>query len=86
MYPFPSSASARNPAAASTIDSAMSNTSRVDVFSTEADAISHPEFWRHVVPNAISETLEPGDLLFFPAGWWHAMQSEETSFSVSMWF
>jgi ribosomal protein L16 Arg81 hydroxylase len=67
----------------------MSNTSRVDVFpSPDAEAESrqtHPDFWENVVPNAISATLEPGDLLFFPPGWWHAMRSEDPSFSVSMW-
>ena len=46
----------------------------------------YPDFWKDVPPRAMSVTLEPGDLLFFPPGWWHAMRSEETSFSVSMWF
>jgi len=65
----------------------MSNTSRVDVFSTnDAHLQNHPDFWENVVPNAISATLEQGDLLYFPPGWWHAMRSEDTSFSVSMWF
>ncbi|KAH9857620.1 hypothetical protein C2E23DRAFT_805067 [Lenzites betulinus] len=71
----------------------MSNTTRVDVLipSSANEEISRsrsefPAFWEHVVPQAMSVTLEPGDLLFFPPGWWHAMRSEETSFSVSMWF
>jgi hypothetical protein len=65
----------------------MSNTSQVDVFvSSEKDLGMHPLFWEKVVPNAMSATLEPGDLLFFPPGWWHAFRSEEKSFSVSMWF
>jgi ribosomal protein L16 Arg81 hydroxylase len=69
----------------------MSNTSQVDAFPATSEDMArsrviHPEFWDNVVPHALSVTLEPGDLLFFPPGWWHAMRSEETSFSVSMWF
>lgn len=73
-----------NPAANTTSPS-MSNTSRIDVFST-SDVAERAAFNEHVVPHAICTTLEPGDLLFFPPGWWHAMRSEDTSFSVSMWF
>ncbi|KAF9234029.1 hypothetical protein BU15DRAFT_90132 [Melanogaster broomeanus] len=36
--------------------------------------------------DALCVILNPGDLLFFPPGWWHAMRSEDVSFSVSMWF
>lgn len=81
----------RNPAANGESPS-MSNTSRVDVFSpadVENGAPPHdlyPDFWKNVAGAAMSVTLAPGDLLFFPPGWWHAMRSEETSFSVSMWF
>lgn len=62
----------------------MSNTSRVDVFAP--DDAKYPLFAERVIPSAMCATLEPGDLLYFPPGWWHAMRSEETSFSVSMWF
>ena len=81
----------RNPAANSE-SQCMSNTSRVDVFSPGDVANgaplrdSYPDFWKNVAGAAMSVTLAPGDLLFFPPGWWHAMRSEETSFSVSMWF
>ncbi|KAI0329859.1 Clavaminate synthase-like protein [Cubamyces sp. BRFM 1775] len=80
----------RNPAANHESPS-MSNTSRVDVFLSSTEDIvqskgSFPDFWREVQPVAMQVTLEPGDLLFFPPGWWHAMRSEEMSFSVSMWF
>lgn len=66
----------------------MSNTSQVDVFrSPEKDSSDqYPLFHQEVVPQAMYAVLEPGDLLFIPVGWWHAMRSEETSFSVSMWF
>lgn len=63
-----------------------SNTSDADVFSDGSCKSSFPTFWSQVVPTAMSATLKPGDLLFFPAGWWHAMRSEDTSFSMSIWF
>lgn len=96
MYPYaPSSApeslsswgSTHNPAANNT-DPSLSNTSRVDVFSSEEaqSRADFPLFFEKVVPEAMAVTLEPGDLLFFPPGWWHAMRAEDVSFSVSMWF
>ena len=60
----------------------MGNTSRLDVFSTDSDS----NFLDQVVPSSMTATLGPGDMLFFPPGWWHAMRSETTSFSISMWF
>lgn len=95
MYPFDTSTSdtadkSRNPAANFT-EPSMCNTSRVDVFpdSAEAEQASRdafPDFWKEVPQKAMYVTLAPGDVLFFPPGWWHAMRSEETSFSISMWF
>lgn len=97
MYPFDTSTSDaadkfHNPAANLNVaEPSMCNTSRVDVFpdSTEAEQVSRdafPNFWKGVPQKAMCMTLAPGDVLFFPPGWWHAMRSEETSFSVSMWF
>ena len=63
----------------------LSNTSQVDVFATNPSD-KFPRFWDEVVPDAMTATLEPGDLLFFPPGWWHAFRSEDVSFSVSMWW
>jgi len=51
----------------------MSNTSRVDVFGP-LDA-APAAFQAQVVPCAEWVYLHPGDLLFVPPGWWHAMQS-----------
>lgn len=64
------------------------NTSRVDVFAEDTAHVAKewPEFATRVVPQAMSFLLEPGDMLFLPPGWWHAMRSEELSFSVSFWF
>jgi hypothetical protein len=77
------SSSHTNPAA-NRVEPTMSNTSRVDVFAP--DGTQFPLFTEHVAPHSLGALLEPGDLLYFPPGWWHAMRSEETSFSVSMWF
>lgn len=86
MHPFSSTEDSRSPA----IDLSspgMNNTSRVDVFNEAGEAGDEfSDFWKNVVPEAASIMLKPGDLLYIPPGWWHAMRSEETSFSVSMWF
>ncbi|TFK76565.1 Clavaminate synthase-like protein [Pluteus cervinus] len=67
--------------------SGLSNTSQVDVFSSsDEQGGEYGEFWEKVVPHAQSATLNAGDLLYLPPGWWHAMRSESTSFSVSTWF
>jgi Cupin-like domain len=90
MYPFPPTSviseaeRTRNPAA-NLLAPSMTNTAQVDVFSDQ-NKDKFPLFWRDAVPEALSTTLEPGDVLFFPPGWWHAMKSEEMSFSVSIWF
>ena len=93
MYPYPPPASTpadqdqpRNPATNKAAPS-MSNTSQVQVFpAPEDERGAFPLFWEHVVGGAMSAVLEPGDLLFFPPGWWHGMRAEDVSFSVSMWF
>ena len=64
--------------------SAQDNTSSVKVFGascTHTDA-----FLTQVVPHAMAAVLEPGDMLYLPRGWWHAIQVEDPSFAVSMWF
>ncbi|KZV70639.1 Clavaminate synthase-like protein [Peniophora sp. CONT] len=90
-YPPPSASGgvdvAHNPAANTTAPS-MSNTTRVDVFAARGDEEEgeFADFWKHAVPLAMHVTLGPGDALLLPPGWWHATRSEETSFSVSMWY
>ncbi|KAH9977358.1 hypothetical protein BGW80DRAFT_1473248 [Lactifluus volemus] len=90
LYPYPPPSLAydrergRNPAA-NLLAPSMTNTSQVDVF-FDQDKDNFPLFWERAVPEALTATLEPGDVLFFPPGWWHAMRSEDMSFSVSMWF
>lgn len=63
-----------------------SNTSHVDVFSGENVIKDFPAFSKNVIPQAMQIVLGPGDLLFFPPGWWHGMRNESASFSISMWF
>ena len=100
MHPFPKpSPSEATPAqpgtpahpAANQVSPSMSNTSQIDVFAdSEAPANRESpefqEFAQEVIPQAMSATLMPGDMLFFPPGWWHAFRSESHSFSVSIWF
>ncbi|PVF94709.1 Clavaminate synthase-like protein [Serendipita vermifera] len=64
--------------------SGLSNTSSVDVFTPDKE--KHPLFIQGAIDHSMAVTLQPGDLLFFPPGWWHAMRSETKSFSVSFWF
>lgn len=63
----------------------MGNTSKLDVFSTDSNK-EYSDFSDQVVSSSMTAVLGPGDMLFFPPGWWHAMRSESTSFSISMWF
>lgn len=90
LYPYPSKSGNEHNPASNTTEPSMSNTSQVDVFITDAELQRSreifPAFWEDTVANAMSVTLDPGDLLFFPPGWWHAMRSAELSFSVSAWF
>jgi ribosomal protein L16 Arg81 hydroxylase len=65
------------------------NTSRVPVFELcPSDRTEYPHFFERVEAECMEEILEPGDLLFMPPGWWHAMRGEGDSvaWSVSIWF
>ncbi|KAL5529003.1 hypothetical protein ACEPAG_4977 [Sanghuangporus baumii] len=64
----------------------LSNTTHLDVFASAAGLQCERGFMETVAPLAMSAVLDEGDMLFFPPGWWHALRSESTSFSVSMWF
>ncbi|MGH9962036.1 MAG: cupin-like domain-containing protein, partial [Pyrinomonadaceae bacterium] len=47
------------------------------------DRSRHPAF-ENAQP--IQFTIEPGEMLYLPATWWHHARSCETSISVSFWF
>ncbi|KAJ6500543.1 Clavaminate synthase-like protein [Mycena sanguinolenta] len=52
---------------------ATGNTAGVDVFAGGIDS-------------GMMASLGPGDVLYMPVGWWHAMHAESCSFSMSIWF
>ncbi|KAH8833971.1 Clavaminate synthase-like protein [Flagelloscypha sp. PMI_526] len=86
MYPLER---ARNhPAENKLAKSEMSNTSRIDVFSDDPLDVEFPDFASTVPQAALSVVLEPGDVLCFPPGWWHAMRvyGAGPSMSLSFWF
>lgn len=56
----------------------MTNTSRVDVFSSVPTVEDEfPRFTDEVEPEAMWTVLEPGDMLFLPPLWYHGMKSLE---------
>lgn len=60
---------------------AMAHVSGVDLLNPDME--QHPMFAR---ATAISCSLEPGDLLFLPAFWWHHVQSSGVAISVNFWW
>ncbi|GAA6018011.1 hypothetical protein JCM11491_000030 [Sporobolomyces phaffii] len=74
----------------------MTNTSTIDVTQPLESPLEAPpiegiqqhstEYLERVEPFAQQVVLEAGDVLVMPPGWWHAMKSLETSFSISIWF
>jgi hypothetical protein len=59
------------------------NTSAVDV-----DNPNYEQFplFENVKREAFSGVLHPGDMLFIPARWWHAVKSLDFSISVNAWW
>ncbi|KAF8969947.1 hypothetical protein BDZ97DRAFT_1793575 [Flammula alnicola] len=86
MYPFAPIHASNDEPDMHLPSSELGNTSKVDVFSGDQGLGNFPDFVQQVIPVSMTATLSPGDMLFFPPGWWHAMKSETTSFSFSMWF
>jgi hypothetical protein len=54
----------------------------MSTFNPEAPSASHPPEFLDV--DAFCFELDPGDVLFIPAGWWHQVRSLDTSISVSL--
>ena len=58
--------------------------SRVDLYAPRAvTAARFPRFVSRALPTALDATLEEGDVLFLPPGWWHHIETCSTlSFSI----
>jgi len=84
LYPFRPHAPSLPVSSKSIFSTSLENTSSIDVFSPPP--ADKPLYRDKVIPKAMCCLLEPGDMLFIPCGWWHAMRSEDISLSVSMWF
>ncbi|XP_075163455.1 jumonji domain containing 5 [Haematobia irritans] len=59
----------------------LSNTSQIDAASLDFDKfplLTNVKFYKL--------TLQPGDCLYMPPKWWHFVESESPSFSVSFWW
>lgn len=65
------------------LDDALPHFSRVNVFGTEFSEF--PLFTK--AQSARREfVIGPGDMLYIPMGWWHAVESLDTAVSVNMWW
>lgn len=53
----------------------MSNTSKIDIFDKSQNLKDDLMFRQDVESVAMTEVLNPGDLLFFPPRWFHGMRS-----------
>ncbi len=56
--------------------------SKSQVAPEHPDLKAHPRFARAKLMQA---TLKPGDMLYFPRGWWHYFASSESSISLTCW-
>lgn len=59
------------------------NVSKSKVDPENPDLSKYPKFASVTLYQAC---LEPGDVLFFPKGWWHHFVSPESSISLSCWY
>ncbi|KAK9862617.1 hypothetical protein WJX84_009137 [Apatococcus fuscideae] len=55
------------------------------VNSFQPDFIKHPEFEK-ALSSRVTCTLQAGDALFLPEGWWHQVQSEGITIAVNFWW
>ncbi|KAK9862064.1 hypothetical protein WJX84_003851 [Apatococcus fuscideae] len=58
----------------------LKNTSQVNA--EDPDLMKYPSF-AHA--SELSGSLRPGEMLWIPKGWWHFMQAQTASLSVSFW-
>ena len=69
-----------------TTDTAFPHMSQIDVFNSgNVDRQRFPRF-SDVAANGYTVTIGPGDMLYIPIGWWHAVESLDISISVNIWW
>lgn len=71
----------------------MRNTSSLPVSLVTADFLPEEELesYQRKFPLFFSATcidveMNPGDMLYLPKGWWHAVQAVDPSVSISNWW
>lgn len=71
LYPYPP-------------DHPLHRRSRVDLYAPPArTAARFPRFAAEALPSALEATLEEGDVIFLPPGWWHHIETcSALSFSI----
>ncbi|KAK0552928.1 hypothetical protein OC845_001468 [Tilletia horrida] len=79
------------PASSQVAASYMDNTSQLDVFAPptsdgDPSEDAFPLFTKQVEPLALKAVVGPGDLLYIPPMWWHAVRSLSKSISISHFF
>jgi ribosomal protein L16 Arg81 hydroxylase len=57
--------------------------SRINIFSPDESMFP---LYKKAEPHKFQVCLEPGDTLYLPYRWWHAVESLETSISVNFWW
>jgi hypothetical protein len=64
------------------VDLPMPHCSRVDVFAPDFGAFPR---YSEAIQRKLVLDLNPGDILYLPKGWWHAVESVNVSISVNFW-
>lgn len=60
--------------------------SRVNIFAPEQQIELTFPLYSQAKLRKTQVTLEPGNILFIPRGWWHAVESLDVSISVNFWW
>jgi len=64
------------------VEGSMSSVSKI----LDLDNCDLSEFPKFSEAEFLEFTLEPGDVMFIPTGWWHQVNSLDTAISVSFWW
>lgn len=65
------------------VDDSLPHCSRINIF--YPDLSSFP-LYMNAIKSKSEFDLHPGDMLYIPIGWWHAVESVETSASINFWW